>query len=499
MTQSRDVQLPDDLASYQDQRPDVRQRRELGIDGSEMELRIVSILVRENFSDDEILVYFNAHQLPRHTEEKNQSWLFSLIRTARASRDAYLETKTESRRYRDEDEVEGQQQQTTRVIEIEHNRRIYGFGQLPHLVLARRREQEDSGDTPILTRWYEEIMEISAELITEPVSLSTARRLATALRDKKYVQTERVDGKRQRVLLTEKGRRSASRTKGGWGRFVGLKSLSHVSVDVEVEELHDLNPMSGRSLWTADIAPDPRSRARAKLSPAKRRESDADEARRRRIVYERRRERINGWFRLNFMGNKVRYMQIISPLEEWAGGQVWPQLMVGFDAFDLPLFLTVAATDDDPIRALLPGGWAPREQWFAGAVELEANADGFRVAEWVDEDGLAHPRVGIIAQSAYNFFQPLLHADPMGRVIEVRGTKTLKKRWYSFSDAGDALSLAFEFDIDAFLDALSGQELVDQVCNTPTGWFHMPLKRQRLIHWLTVRAKSRRKDRRDVS
>jgi hypothetical protein len=173
--------------------------------------------------------------------------------------------------------------------------------------------------------------------------------------------------------------------------------------------------------------------------------------------------------------------------------------MVGFDAFDLPLFLTVAATDDDPIRALLPGGWAPREQWFAGAVELEANADGFRVAEWVDEDGLAHPRVGIIAQSAYNFFQPLLHADPMGRVIEVRGTKTLKKRWYSFSDAGDALSLAFEFDIDAFLDALSGQELVDQVCNTPTGWFHMPLKRQRLIHWLTVRAKSRRKDRRDVS
>lgn len=474
------IQLPEDLQTYRDDCPDARRRQFLRIDGSENELRIVTILVRSGYTDEEVVDYFDAYELPRYSEEKKpERWLLSLIKTARSNIHMHQQSrnKTDCRDYEDDGREEN-----IRVIESGHNQ-VYGFGPLPYLVLRERREAEDRGDVPILTHWYQEIIDLSGGLITDRVSLRTARRLGMALREAEYVETKMLDGKRRAVVLTEKGRRAAEPVRGKWRRSLYLMpfALPEISVDPAggdellgtAAALHGILPdPQALVAETSVVMPRP-SRPRPPISRERARRLETERL--------RRYERMNGAFRLTFRGNRVRYIQLLSPVEHWARGHVWEQLLVGFDAAGLPVYETVGAMTPDSLRPLLPDTWKPRDRCFAAAVELEPEGEGFRVAERLGDDGQLRPRIGIIVQSAYNFFQPLLRTEPAGQVLRVKGTDTGKRRMYHFTNAGDALVLDLTFDRDLFLNGLFDEGRLETIRKLPCGWFHMPPGRQQLV------------------
>ena len=89
-----DLRLPAHLARYRNERPSRSRRRSRGIDGSALELEIVSILVRGGLTDEEIAEYFEDNDLPRYVEEKrSKRWLGSLIATARRNRARFLSSQ----------------------------------------------------------------------------------------------------------------------------------------------------------------------------------------------------------------------------------------------------------------------------------------------------------------------------------------------------------------------------------------------------------------------
>jgi hypothetical protein len=358
---------------------------------------------------------------------------------------------------------------------------------LRQLVLSGLKEAESAGRVITLSQWYEEIIEISARLPSRQVSLSTARRLAGRLRSNGYVDTEKLDGKRERVLLTAKGRRAAELIRGKWRRLISLKPVSAEPVSDQQQEdepADDGPPLVPPVPGDLDQLPAERSIAATVSIRRRRRQPSPERVRRRRISHQRLHEQMNGSFRLSFRGNTIRYIQVLSPVEEWSRGPVWEQLLTGYDQDGLPLYTTLGVVDDDPIASLLPDAWRPRDRCFAAAVELKQDKDGFQVAEWVDENNQPHPRVGVLVQSARNFFQPLLRAEPSGRILRVKGSGTGKKRTYEFTGAGVALPLNVEFDLDAFLDELFAEDRIEQLSELPPGWFQMPPKRQQLVQWL---------------
>src|SRR5947207_3335393 len=116
-----EVQLPGDLLAYVERRPSKSVCAAEGIDRSKMELQIVSVLVRQGLTDDEIVCWVNDKRLPKHQEQKSasESWLHSLIKQARRSSEAYLSSRTDTNTH-------------LRVIEIDHNRpRQYDSPVLP--------------------------------------------------------------------------------------------------------------------------------------------------------------------------------------------------------------------------------------------------------------------------------------------------------------------------------------------------------------------------------
>lgn len=449
------------LVAYRDRRPSKSERRSSKVDGSEMELQIVTALKRAGVTDEGVFAYFDHYRLPRYTEEgRSRSWLQSLIKTAVESNRSYV-----SKGVNGED-----QQQHTRVIGSEHNRQKQSKadGVLVHLVLRRRVQGEADGDVPIKTEWWREIIEVSTGRITKPVSLSTARRMSEALIEQGYVRLEPLNKKSDLVYLTPRGQKAAELVKGKWGRFINLHPLPDRVSPVEPE--------------TTDTEPESKPVATSK--PKKRRASGAK--RRPKVATVRRKQQINGRLRLTFGGNKIRYFQLLTPPDSWVYGPVWVQLCVGYDENHDPIHLTVLSddADQDEIGPLLPKAWKARTQRFAAGIELVRTKTGFDVAEYVDENGEVLPRVGVIVQSDYNFFERLRGADPVGRIVQVQGEKKLDERMYSFRTVGDAIPTAVTFDLASLLDDISGEAAKERILQLPSGWFHMPPKRQRLVQQL---------------
>ena len=145
--------LPAHLARYRDERPSPARRRRQGIDGSALELEIVSVLVRAGLADEEISEYFESNGLPRYVEEKmSRGWLASLIATGRRNQERFLASRPRAATD-DTDDT-----QTKRVIGIRHtpdSGRAYASSVLPFLALRARLEGESDGRVPLLGEWYE--------------------------------------------------------------------------------------------------------------------------------------------------------------------------------------------------------------------------------------------------------------------------------------------------------------------------------------------------------
>jgi hypothetical protein len=461
-----DLRLPAHLARYRNERPSRSRRRSRGIDGSALELEIVSILVRGGLTDEEIAEYFEDNDLPRYVEEKrSQRWLGSLIATARRNRARFLSSQARTGTRERTDDTH-----TKRVIEIQHTPdpgRTYASTALPFLVLRARLGGESEDRLPLLTEWYREIIEVSRHLVTRPIGLSTARGLAGRLRERGYVATERLPGNRQRVRLTEKGRAAARPVMGRWSRYLPV-GYSNRPADVpaaeDAPETHEPAP------------PAPRPRRQ-------RRPPNAERKRRQRVSLERRHERMNGWYRLSFRGIKIRYFQLLTPPEEWLGATAWENLITGVDEEGLPLFSWVAAEEgDDPVRPLVPPQWRPNECVFALALEFERDGPGgFRVAHFHAADGAVQPKLGVIEQSSLNFFRPLAKIEWEGKILRAKGVGSKLSRRFEFDAVADAPPLETDLTLWDVVASLEQAEHRDLLAALPRGWFYMPLKRKQLV------------------
>jgi hypothetical protein len=456
--------LPAHLARYRDRRPSRQQRRREGIDGSQMELEIVSLLVREGLRDGEIARYFDRNRLPRYLEEgRSRSWLASLVKTARENQGRHLASSPP------EAGTAAGSRETERVIGIQHTpppERTYASAALPFLVL-RARAEGGPESLPLLGGWYREIVEVSRRLPAGPVGLSTARDLAGRLRQRGYVATERLPGNRQRVRLTEKGRAAARPVLGRWSRFVPVGYAGRAGP-----------PGAGGPPEDVPEAPAPRPPASGRRQPEP---PDPGRGRRQRVVRERRHERLNGWYRLSFRGNRIRHFQLLTPPEQWLGTAAWENLLTGIDPDGLPLFAWVAAEEhDDPVRPLVPDGWRPYECAFALALEFEKEKAGFRVSRFQTPGG-EQPRLGVIEQSSSNFFQPLARVEWEGKIIRAKGVGSKLQRRYEFEPVADAPDLETDLSLPEVLASLEQDRHRDLLAALPKGWFHMPLKRKQLV------------------
>jgi hypothetical protein len=455
--------LPGHLARYRDERPSKRRREREGVDGSALELEIVSFLVRSGLTDDEIADYFERHRLPRYVEEKrSRSWLASLIKTARRNQKRFAASR-KRRAAAGADNT-----QTQRVIGIQHTPgggRAYASALLPFLVLRARLEGETDGRLPLLGEWWREIIEVSRQLPTAPVGRSTARDLAGRLRERGYVATERLPGNRLRVLLTEKGRAAAAPVLGRWSRFVPVGY-----------EGRPAPPTAEHPEDTPEPSVPAPPRRRRQPSPP-----DAERKRRQRVVLERRHERLNGWYRLSFRGPRILYFQLLTPPDDWLGATVWENLVTGIDNEGLPLFSWVAAEQgDDTVRALVPQEWQPHECVFALAVEFEKDKAGFRLSSFQTPAG-EQPRLGVIEQSSFNFFQPLGSVDWDGKILSVKGVGSKLTRRYEFEPVADAPQLETDLTLWEVVASLEQSAHQDVLASLPRGWFHMPLTRKQLV------------------
>jgi hypothetical protein len=198
---------------------------------------------------------------------------------------------------------------------------------------------------------------------------------------------------------------------------------------------------------------------------------------------ERRHERVNGFLRLSFRGNKIRFIQLLTPPDEWASATMWKGLPTGFDDAGIEEFTWTA--DDAMIRPLMsPASWEPGECCFSVAVELERQPDGFTPATYVDDHGEIRPRVGIIGQSFSNFFKPILKLDSPMNVLRIRGRDTRKERRFDIDAVGDRLPFATSLDLDELLRTLEPEFHRERLERLPPGWFAMPRKRKQLVWWL---------------
>lgn len=461
--------LPAHLARYRDERPSRSRRQSQGLDGSALELEIVSFLVRGGLTDDEIVDYFERYGLPRYVEEKrSQTWLASLIATARENHERFLSSQA-----RPETDERTDDTHNTRVIEIQHTPapgRTYASAALPFLVLRARLEGESDGRLPLLTEWYREIIEVSRQLVTRPIALSTARDLAGRLRERGYVGTERLPGNRQRVRLTEKGRAAATPVMGRWSRFVPVG-------------------YGGRAVPpTAEHPPEGAPGEREQDPPAprplrQRRPPNAERRRRQRVTRERRHGRLNGWYRLSFRGPRIRYFQLLTPPGDWLGTTAWENLVTGIDGEGLPLLSWVASEEgDDPVRALVPPEWQPYECVFALALEFEREGrGGFRIAHFRAADGAMQPKLGVIEQSNFNFFRPLTRVAWEGKILRAKGVGSKLRRRFEFEPVADAPPLETDLTLWEVVASLEQAEHRELLASLPRGWFYMPLKRKQLV------------------
>jgi len=475
MQDSPTIKLPDALEAYRHRRPSKATREAEEIDGSEMELKIATYLVLRGWSDEEIVAYFERERFPRYLEEGSDSGTRSRIGRARLSYESFCAEDREHASLPANEHALNPP--PTRVSEIDHDpgSRLYDSGQLRFLVLEERRKAEERGDPfPTLTEWRKEIIDVSETLLGRTVSPKTAQRISDDLRRNRNVRYEAIDGKRKTVHLTEKGLRASRRVKGKWCQLIPGRAR--------------------RSLPSRPLADPTVARAAPpmqKRKPSRRpRRVRPGERRRRRIESLRKTQQINGYHRITFGGNKVRYLTFLTSQDEWLATELWPSLLIGFDEYGLPVYRTIPVQDitrlvDDPLRAMLPRTWKPRQKWFASAVELVKNDDGFTVGEYADANGELNPAIGVVFQSRFNFWpQPGDHRLTE-RVIRVKGTGSGRGRRYTFEDVGPAPALTATFDFDGFVATLEDDALLAAVSKLPTGWFSMPYRRQQLIHRLT--------------
>jgi hypothetical protein len=344
-----------------------------------------------------------------------------------------------------------------------------------HRLLRVRAAGERAGHTPILTEWRKEIIEVSSEGGKQPVSVMTARRMSEALVKRGYVRLEPLNKKSKLVVLTQKGWKASEPGRGKWSRYIDIWVAPSPQERVATVEA---------SSREEDVQLPER-----KQLPARRRRSvlSAEGQRIKHISSLRKNHQINGSYWLRFKGNKIRYIQLVTPRDEWVGGRLWLQLQVEFDQEGLPQYVTLLAEEDsttDPVSPLVPRRWkARKDQVLTVAVEVEETTAGYKVAEYVDEHGELRLAIGVIVQSSANFFSRL-PAQPHGKILRVRGTGQGEGRRYSLEPVADALPISTDFGFDQLVDDIASTHHRDRIARLPAGWFYMPPKRKALVQQL---------------
>jgi hypothetical protein len=316
-----------------------------GTDRSMMELQIATALCRRGLHDEQIVVWFNEHRLSKHQENKDadETWLKSLIATARNSISSW----------RPPEDQEPTPHPLHVISEIDPNpanKRTYRDAVLPYRVLQGLRAAEEAGlGAATLTKWRQEIVNIS-ELhsinmseVYAPVSVTTAKRLSNNLIKFGYVQTEKIDGKRKAVLLTSKGLRWSMPARGRWSRSIVFPSMSRKDSPV----VHQ--------------PPAPVEKVRRKMTLKARRAVP--------ISTRRARHQFNNHYRLWFGGRTVRYVQLLTPPEQWLAADLWSRLAASHDEHG-PRYIAAGPDDgDDPLLQVVP--WPAKAKHLAAAVELK--------------------------------------------------------------------------------------------------------------------------------
>jgi hypothetical protein len=479
------IALPSDLTWYRDEKPSREKRRSEGIDGSGLELKIATFLVGQGWTDEEILAYFDFHLLPRHIEDLQKDGrptaTLSRITAARRSVDGYLKSMDlcdSDDEY--EDGEEGAPHTPLHVIENEHNpgTQIYSSRQLRFLALKVVREWQEQDEIHTLTDWRDRIRELSGLLPTKQISMMTARRLTEALIENGYVFIEAINGKSRVPHLTEKGSRTSEPGRWGFSKAVPLRRGSALPALQEVEEQEEVEEELDASAVLVPVeTTSGETKSRQRRDP-----------RHLHVEGYRKRNTVNGCYRLRFGGNKIRYFQLLAPIEDAVAGPLWLYLPVGYDNDGLKRFATVVGEEDaadDPLTPIMPKGWQFREHVVVPAVELVKTKDGFEIAEHLDDAGELRPSSGIIAQSEFNFFTPLRAIKPNDQIIEVKGSGKNPRRTYAFTAVAEALALDTDFDFESFLMDMLDPRHLERALGLHKGWFHMPEKRRQLIHRLT--------------
>jgi DNA-binding MarR family transcriptional regulator len=431
--------LSPDQETYLARRPSKAERKPLGIDGSAIEHGIICTMVNQDFSDGEILAWFEHHQPPKFSERGLGWFLFSLRNARETSSTTHPSLCWETGCISDEEADEDNQSP----------KRPIGW--------ATRR-------WPILRELPEGLAVAEAEAhIRERfgVKRTQAQEDLKWLCDGGWLDKERDpgDGRRRILVRTKK----AEERLASWGNKIGVPLRFQRGIPrPTAPKANAVGPLAENENGEAAREAEPK---RSKARSPKRREPDPEaEARKAFNAEERRRERnlINELPRIYF-GGRPTYLQLLTDPGEFPPGVLLhEQLRVGLDAMGQTVRRSFVSAKDptfggaeapDPIgeRVLHDGGYAPSKRSFAWAAELRKVKSGFEVATRF-ENGREVESVGLVAQAWGNFYSPLAGIpDVTGKVIRVvrkkseervNGNKEVSVRYRS-SVAGDGLALNY--------------------------------------------------------
>jgi DNA-binding MarR family transcriptional regulator len=455
------IELPDGLKAYLDEKPPKKERKRLGIDGSAREQSIINRLVNAGFSDGQIALFFDHHQLPRHIAEKrrrhgNYSWLARSIAVSRAR----LSSGSSSSHtvsigngtYSSDEEQEPKKKRQLGWS----GRRWWVLRDLPE----GRRKLE-------VIAWVKE---------TYGVERSQILRDLDWLEENSFIEQVQDESDRRvyRVFRTaEANELLAQRAKKGPPiRFLkGLPKPAARNSDSDAKTKIEGSVIEGES-------PPPK---RASAVRPTRSEREEEEAAQRREIRRRQRSLINDVYRLHIPGSAWTYFQPITPIREWKKVLLHEQLPVAQDDIGFLYRSFISPKDEtlgdpsahDPIeeRTLLSDGYPARIKYMGLVAEAMQVDDGFAVA--VDErEGVQVPRIGLVVQAKNNFYDKLRSRHTGVGVFGVRKRGKGFETFYQVERYTDTITIPpHSFDLDAIIAELADPARAQQaLASLPSGW-----------------------------
>jgi DNA-binding MarR family transcriptional regulator len=438
------IELPDGLLLYLTEKPSKRERKKRGIDGSAREQSIINRLVNQGYTDAQIALFFDHHDLPRHMAEKarrhgSYSWLARSIAVSRARLGSSLSLSLSL--------------SSPPTVSIGNGTYSGDEEQEPD----KPRQLNWSGRRWWMLRDLPEGKKKSEVVVWVKETYGVER--SQALRDLDWLEKEEMVEQRQdkadrRIRRVYRTRRAnellAKRVKTG-APISFLKGLpTNTSAATGTTPAKKPTPTKTQA----------KSKSKSKSTPGSR---DREEQLRRAEIRRRQRALINDVYRLHIPGRTWTYFQSITPIREWRKVLLHEQLPVTQDdiGFVYESFISPrdealgdpAAHDHIEERTLLNEGWPARIKYIGLVAEAVLAGGGFAVAEY-QRDGVSVSRVGLIVQAKSNFYDKLRSRDT--GVISVRKRGQRRDTSYEFERYTNTITIpTHSLDLDAIIEELA--------------------------------------------